>query len=139
MNDGTLISEPIAYNGYSQSIAIELSKMAFVVLQKGGVQTDAGDISPSAVNFLEPNYPNPFNPSTMIRFSLAESGPVTLRIYDVSGRLVRTLVENTIPQGIHEVRWDGTNLRGDAAASGVYFCRLVTAGFTNSRRIVLLR
>jgi 1,4-alpha-glucan branching enzyme len=139
VNGGTLIPDPVAYNGYSQSIAIELPKMAFVVLQKGGVQTDAGETTTPSVNTLEPNYPNPFNPVTTIRFSLAESGQASLRIYDVSGRLVRSLVDDTVDGGMHEVLWDGTNNRGDRTASGVYFYRLLTDRFTKTRRMVLLR
>ncbi len=139
VNDGTLITEPVAYNSYSQSITISLPKMAFVVLEKGSVQTDAGETSIPSVNALQPNYPNPFNPSTTIRFSLARPGHASLSIYDVSGRLVRSLVDDTVDSGMHEIQWDGTNDRGNGTASGVYFYRLIADGFTRTRCLVLLR
>jgi 1,4-alpha-glucan branching enzyme len=139
VNGGTLNSEPIAYNGYSHSIAIELPKMAFVVLQAGGVQTDAGEGRTPDINRLEQNYPNPFNPATTISFTSAGSGPVSLRIFDVSGRLVRTLVDEIYPGGRHEILWNGRNDMGETAASGVYFYQLVTDRIVQTRRMVLLR
>jgi len=92
-------------------------------------------------SYLATCCPNPFNPATTIRYSIAERGRVTIRIYDVSGRLVRTLldeVRGTSPSG-HEAVWRGDNDAGHALASGVYFCRLETKGFTATRKIVILR
>ena len=139
VNDSTLTAEPVAYNGYSQSVLIDLPKMALVVLQKGGVQTGSDDPLTPALNRLEQNFPNPFNPATTIAFSLAETGKVSVRVYDVSGRLVRSLVDGTLPGGRHEIRWNGTNARGEAAASGVYFYQLITDHLSQTRRMVLLR
>jgi hypothetical protein len=71
---------------------------------------------PRVVSRLEQNYPNPFNPSTTIRYSLARDGHVSLRVYDVAGRLVRTLVDDSqVPlEGGFAVTWDGTNDLGPA-------------------------
>jgi len=90
-------------------------------------------------NRLEANMPNPFNPSTTIHYQLAESGPAALRIYDVSGGLVRTLVNRSHNVGSYETRWDGRDDRGLPAASGVYFYRLESNRFTQTRRMVLLK
>ncbi len=139
VNSGTLIPDPVACDGYSQSIFINLPKMAFVVLQKGDVQTDAVDSSTPAVNSLDPNYPNPFNPATTIRFSLEEYGHVSLRIHDVSGRLVKTLVDGMLDAGLHRVIWDGRNEKDELMASGVYFYHLILNGFDKSQKMVLLR
>ena len=139
VNDGTLNSEAVAFNGYSQSITIELPKMALVILEKGDTQTDTGDLPVPPVTRLQQNYPNPFNPSTTISFSMAGPGDASLRIYDVSGRLIRSLVEESLPAGTHEFMWNGTNDRGEVAASGVYFYQLVTETLTQTRRMVLLR
>jgi hypothetical protein len=92
-----------------------------------------------AVNTLLQNHPNPFNPLTMIRFSLARPGHASLVIYDVTGRRVRTLVDGSRDAGAHAVTWDGTNDRGAHVASGVYFYRLYAAGFERTRKMVLLR
>jgi hypothetical protein len=91
------------------------------------------------VNRLGANLPNPFNPSTTIKYELAQSGRATIRVYDVSGQLVRTLVNREHNVGVYETRWDGRDQGGNAAASGVYFYRLESGRFTETRRMVLLK
>ncbi|HPF70018.1 MAG TPA: FlgD immunoglobulin-like domain containing protein, partial [Candidatus Krumholzibacteria bacterium] len=88
---------------------------------------------------LDQNRPNPFNPSTEIRFSLAKQGDVTVTVYDVNGRLVRTLVAGVLPAGPHAVTWKGDDDRGARAASGLYFCRLQAPGGTLVRKMTLLK
>ncbi|UCH85834.1 MAG: T9SS type A sorting domain-containing protein [Candidatus Latescibacterota bacterium] len=89
---------------------------------------------------LYQNTPNPFNPSTTIRFDVpAAGGHVDLRIYDVSGRLVRTLVDGTVPAGEQSVVWDGRDNRGAHVTAGVYFYRLLAPGFTETRKLVLVK
>ena len=80
-----------------------------------------------------------FNPTTTIRFSLAGAHHVSLRIYDVSGRLIRNLVSDVYPKGRHQVRWDVKTDRGEGAASGVYFYRLSVPGYEHTKKMVLLR
>ena len=91
------------------------------------------------VNSLSQNYPNPFNPQTTIRFTLKDNAPVTLKIYNVAGQLVKTLVSGTRTAGEHTVRWDGRNDAGQAVSSGVYFYKLVTKNFSQTRKMVLLK
>lgn len=95
---------------------------------------------------LEPNFPNPFNPQTQIRFQLPASGPVSLRVYDVLGQVVHTLVEDELPAGVHRAAWDGRDAQGRAVASGVYFYALEARasdatgrGFRQVRKLMLLR
>jgi hypothetical protein len=95
--------------------------------------------APVLVDRLDGNFPNPFNPATTIRFSLAGPGPATLRVYDVQGRIVRTLVDEPLTAGEHSVRWDGRTEGGAQAASGVYFMRLQTPGFTDHQKLVMSR
>jgi hypothetical protein len=86
---------------------------------------------------LEQNYPNPFNPSTRIRFSIPVGtghAPSILRIYDLLGREVATLVNDNLPPGSYEVTFDATGL-----ASGVYLYRLQAGEFTQTKRLLLLR
>jgi hypothetical protein len=90
---------------------------------------------------LEQNTPNPFNPRTVIRYWIESSGPVRLNVYDVRGRLVRTLVDaeqngRTVP---YSVVWDGRDNAGEAVASGVYFYQLVAPGFVETRKMILLK
>ena len=89
---------------------------------------------------LGPTYPNPFNPTTSIEYAVAEQTHVRLRIYDVSGRLVRTLVdEPKAPGTVHVTVWDGRDAWGGAVASGVYFYRLETRVLTQTKKMVLLK
>jgi hypothetical protein len=103
---------------------------------------DPTGVDPIAlVNRLGDNYPNPFNPTTTIGYSIAEPGRVTLKIYDAAGRLIRTLVdENQEPQagGFEEV-WNGLNEQGQRVASGVYFYQLKATDFSQTKKMVLLK
>lgn len=83
--------------------------------------------------------PNPFNPVTTIDYSVAVPGRVALRVYDVAGRLVRTLIDSELEPGEFEAPWDGTTVEGLRAASGVYFVRMESDGFTASEKLVLLK
>jgi hypothetical protein len=87
---------------------------------------------------LHPGVPNPFNPTTTLQFELASSGHVRLKIFDVAGRLVRSLVDAPLPAGSHIVRWSGDDDRGRHTASGVYFCRLDAGGIMETRTLVLV-
>jgi hypothetical protein len=89
--------------------------------------------------FLAQNYPNPFNPITTIAFSIKESGHVSLRIYDAAGRLVTTLVNESRPAGSYSTEWNGRGAEVTPAASGVYFYRLITNEFEETRKMILLR
>jgi len=95
-----------------------------------------------AKNTLEANYPNPFNPTTTIRFNIEQRGHVMLSVYNVAGQLVRTLVDDVrepAQGGLHSVVWYGESQAGEEVASGVYFYKLVTPGFTKTRKMVLLK
>ncbi len=88
---------------------------------------------------LAQNSPNPFNPTTEISYELPEDGFVTLKIYDVSGKLVRTLVEGFRSGQPHVETWNGKDSLSRPVASGVYFYRLTAGNFVETRRMVLLR
>jgi hypothetical protein len=88
---------------------------------------------------LYQNVPNPFNPTTTIRFDLAAEAHVELRIYDVAGRLVRTLANQPMGRNLNAIVWDGLDLAGLPVPSGVYFYRLKAGDFTDTRKMVVLR
>ncbi len=86
------------------------------------------------------NFPNPFNPVTLISYDLPEPTAIDLAVYDLSGRLVRTLVDSELREGgRHTTPWDGRDERGLPVASGVYFYRLTATGESLSRRMILLK
>jgi hypothetical protein len=85
------------------------------------------------------NYPNPFNPSTQIDFSLPEPGPVQLKIYRLDGQLVRTLVDGPRDRGAHQVIWDGRDDAGHRMSSGVYFYRITTGPYEQTRKMSLVK
>lgn len=88
---------------------------------------------------VEPNYPNPFNPSTTITFALPARSHVSVRIYDVAGRLVRTLVDDVLDAQVHEAVWSGEDDGGRRVSSGVYFYRVETDSDLFVSRMALLK
>jgi hypothetical protein len=88
---------------------------------------------------LSQNAPNPFNPATTIRYTLPAAGAVDLGVFDVRGRRVATLVSGTRLAGLNRAAWDGRDSAGNAASSGVYFCRLRADGRSLTRKMVLLK
>jgi len=88
---------------------------------------------------LAQNQPNPFGPTTMIRFALPVSDHVTIKVYDVRGQHVRTLVDRQLEAGFHDAIWDGRSSSGRQVASGVYFYRLDAGSFTDRKKMILLR
>jgi len=88
---------------------------------------------------LEQNAPNPFNPTTSIKFTIAEDSHVTLAVYDVSGRRVKTLVNGDLKANFYRVEWDGRNDEGRKVTSGMYFYRLNAGSFVRSHKMILLR
>ncbi len=115
---------------------------AFPLLIQSATGVDGADDPIPAIpvaNELGRNEPNPFNPTTAIRFALSSPGVVRMRVFDVSGRLVRTLIDETMPAGNHVARWNGLSETGSESASGVYLYRIEMAGWSETRRMILIR
>ncbi len=89
--------------------------------------------------FLAQNYPNPFNGETLIRFALPHAGSVDVRLYDLAGQQVATLLTGSRAAGSYTVRWDGRGAQGQLLASGVYIYRLRFAGITAAYKLILLQ
>ena len=107
----------------------------------GSNPTGVGDEAEAgvAVTRLYQNRPNPFNPRTAIKFSLAADGPTKLIIYDVNGRRVKTLVDQSLKAGTHEEVWDGTDDAGRTVTSGVYWSQLQTGAYSSNKKMVVLK
>ncbi len=108
------------------------------------INTDRLDVNERVVGVpskwsLESAYPNPFNPSTKISFTVGEASMVRLVVYDVLGRRVNELVRNRLNAGEHEVFWDGTDFGGNLVASGMYFYRLEADGVKIAKNVLLLK
>jgi len=99
-----------------------------------GVDVDTDDPAPAATGFLAQNYPNPFNPSTTIRFSIPTTGHVSLKVYNVNGQEVSTLVDEVMAPGTFQ-----TTFRTDGVAPGTYFYCLKGNGFNETRKMVVLK
>ena len=94
-------------------------------------------------NVLHPNYPNPFNPTTLIRFDTVQRAHVSLVVYNVRGQRVRTLWNEETPAGYHQVRWGGRNDNGSSVSTGIYFYQLRISGsgpsFRSTRKMLLVK
>jgi len=108
-------------------------------LEYEAIPSDAADPALPRTVALLGNHPNPFNPSTTIRFALPHAGPVDLAVYDLSGRRIRTLVAGDRPAGRQAVIWDGRDQAGRAVASGTYFHRLSAGGDVHVGKMLLVK
>jgi len=88
---------------------------------------------------LHQNYPNPFNPSTTIRYNLPEDIKITLRIYDITGRVIRTLVNHTQPAGIYKTVWNGTTDIGKPSSSGMYFAQIQAGDYSHVIKMLYIK
>ncbi len=104
------------------------------------VVSDISD-NPQTPNFftLYQNYPNPFNPATTISYALERNRHITLKIYDLQGKEIRTLIDAEQSAGLHRIRWNGMNNAGKSVAGGVYIATLKAGSISQSRKMILLR
>jgi hypothetical protein len=112
-------------------------------IQAGALATAVEEPAPETpphVNALLQNRPNPFNPETVIPYSIAIRGRVEIRVFDIMGRNVRTLVDRVETAGLHVVRWNGKTDGGVRAGSGVYFYRITyPSGESSAKKLMILR
>ena len=108
-------------------------------IKKNGV-TDITNEPGTPTNFsLSQNYPNPFNPSTVVSYSLPTNSFVSLIIYDLLGREVKTLINNEQNSGTYQVQWNGENNYGSKVSSGTYIYTIRTGSYYEARKMVLLK
>ncbi len=128
-------------SAYVDTFRLDMPLVVYVTLNESiGIGEKGREIGIPRATALLQNVPNPFNPSTDIRFALAEGGAVQLRVFDVRGRLVRVLVDGDLQPGEHTAHWDGKDGNGVSIPSGVYICALQTAaGERFTRKMVLAK
>jgi hypothetical protein len=134
--------QPGKYYWSVQTVDNELSGSPFAPVDSFTVGiVDTSTLPIPTKTTLSQNYPNPFNPTTAISYQLSAVGHTTLKVYDVLGREVATLVNEVKQPGVYSVHWNARLPGGQATgiASGVYFYRLQAGSFTETRKLVVLR
>jgi hypothetical protein len=130
----------VGWSGDDDAAGLVVGEEEIFLQRWGGTPTSTENLSGPARLALYANVPNPFNPSTTIYYDVPEGTPeVSLRIYDVGGRLVRTLVQGRVPAGRHSVQWRGRDQRGRAVASGVYHLRMHAGSFHSTQKLTLVQ
>jgi hypothetical protein len=100
--------------------------------------SETDETQPLEISNLK-NYPNPFNPSTTISFQMRKTEAVNLSIYDIKGRKIITLIDNTLNPGHHEIIWNGINSNNESVGNGIYFYRISTPTLTLTKKMLLLK
>ncbi|MBT5875174.1 MAG: T9SS type A sorting domain-containing protein, partial [Candidatus Latescibacteria bacterium] len=143
-SDGQVVID--AANNRAQLTIRHFSLWALAVITPTGIEDLNDELQVPTTYALTQNYPNPFNPSTSIRYALPESGHVTLKVYNIIGQEVITLVSRVQPAGRYTVSWSGINGQGYSASSGLYFYRLAAkpldrsaASFVDMKKMILVK
>ncbi|MCL2063796.1 MAG: T9SS type A sorting domain-containing protein [Candidatus Cloacimonetes bacterium] len=105
----------------------------------GSPVSDEDEVFPIYTSKLIGNYPNPFNPETTIRFSVATEGNVIINVYNVKGQKVKNLVNGDYNTGMHSIIWNGLSDNGQMSGAGVYFYQMFTNDNVDVKRMLLLK
>ena len=127
-DDGSSSSGPV----------LRADAIKFQMVHPLALSEESSFLLPDAIS-LKQNYPNPFNPATTIRFELGSSEHVQLKIYDLQGRMIRTLVDEHQLKGQHELIWNSLDQSGNSMSAGVYLCQLTTTNDTQTIKMLLLK
>jgi hypothetical protein len=144
--EGNILSLPARVSPNAvDKIKLEIDEILLADENAVKIPVDDGKVSVPQAFELYQNYPNPFNPNTTIKFTLPASTddgatlPTALKIYNVLGEVVRTLVDEPMSPGVHHKIWDGKDGQGNQVASGIYFYRLRAGKFSETKKMVLLK
>ncbi len=144
--EGSILSLPVTVSPDAvNKIKVEIDEVVLADENAVQIPVDHGKTSVPKAFELTQNYPNPFNPTTTIKYTLPSVGdgkgtlPTTLKIYNVLGEVVRTLVNGPKSPGVYYEVWDGSNDQGNQVASGIYFYRLTAGEFNETKKMVLLK
>ena len=125
---------PVLKNGYNYVYLNNKSYIDLPLVNAVSEITDNTGVNSPYTFSLSQNYPNPFNPVTSISYSIPQKGLVTVKVFDVTGKLVKTLVNETMEAGSNSVLFDASSL-----ASGVYFYNIVSGSFTDTKKMILVK
>jgi len=134
------VTNGVEYTYYVTAVyadGLEVASETVTAIPGPGAEFD--EVSMPLVTGLHGNYPNPFNPETVLSFSLAREGFVSIDVYNVRGQKVRGLVSGVYGAGVHKVVWNGVSDNGRSVGSGVYFYRMSAGGYTGVRKMLLLK
>jgi hypothetical protein len=138
----SLVFEVIGQKNQPGTITLNRFQVNNLAVKQGSRDFMVGEQLPAAFA-LHQNYPNPFNPETTIRFDIPalnqKTVKVKLAIYNITGQLVRVLVDEERSPGAYEMRWDGNNEFGSRVATGMYFYRITAGDFSDTKKMLLLR
>jgi hypothetical protein len=144
-NDNSYLNIPLQFNGNDYQVSTVSLKDIKIAGADGNIirslsRTESSDIKAIPVNFaLQQNFPNPFNPSTEIRFDLPENDHVTLAVYNMMGQKIKTLASRNMTPGYHSIIWNGTNDSGAKVATGMYFYSINTKNFQSIKKMLFLK
>ncbi len=137
--DGTFLRIPYTTQGQAESFTFMLDVNSNSVEYIVDMDPSSADEPPMFTDQLFGNYPNPFNPTTSIRFSLSKKTDVEITIYNIRGQRVKKLVAESFSAGNHQVTWNGTDDREQPVASGIYLYRFKAGNLTENRKALLLK
>ena len=123
-------------NEVYQAAQKHINTLEFLEIKESGLTDNL--IIPHNYNLFQ-NHPNPFNPVTSLRYDLPEDGLVNITIYDMMGRIVKTLVNGSQTAGFKSVQWDATNDRNEPVSAGLYLYTIQVGEFRQTKKMVLLK
>jgi len=144
-NENMYLNIPLQFNGNDYQVSTISLKDIKIAGADGSIirslaRTDLSDIKAIPVDFaLQQNFPNPFNPSTEIRFDLPEADYVNLSVYNMMGQKIKTLTSGNMTPGYHSIIWNGTNDAGSKVATGMYFYSINTSQFQSIKKMLFLK
>ncbi len=133
---------PLSVGVFNESLTIitDATEPNVVINLSGeGTAVSNDDNVQQVITALKGNFPNPFNPTTNIAYSLKETAKVKIEIYNLKGQLVKTLVNDTLPKGEHRTTWNGQDQHGNSVSSGIYFYKMQVGDYTSTKKMMLMK
>lgn len=132
---------PAVQDKKNNTFTASVNRLGFFAVIQGniGVMSEPGQASLPQTFALHQNYPNPFNPTTEIKYQLPREERITLKVFNMNGQLVNTLIDESKPAGYYTARWNGLNQAGFKVSSGLYLYELKAGNFTETRKMILVK